>query len=103
MLEVFLKGLIIGIGASIPLGPIGVLCIQKTLSKGRLSGFLTGLGASISDTFYSAISLLGLFLVDSFVNENKAWVMFVGGIVICLIGVKVYFSNPVKQIKQKKT
>ena len=102
MLEVFLKGLIIGIGASIPLGPIGVLCIQKTLSKGRLSGFLTGLGASISDTFYSAISLLGLFLVDSFVNENKAWVMFVGGIVICLIGVKVYFSNPVKQIKQKK-
>ena len=102
MLEVFLKGLIIGIGASIPLGPIGVLCIQKTLSKGRLAGFLTGLGASISDTFYSAISLLGLFLVDTFVDNHKALVMLVGGIVIALIGVKVYFTNPVRQIKQKK-
>ena len=102
MLEVFLKGMIIGIGASIPLGPIGVLCIQKTLSKGRLTGFLTGLGASISDTFYSAISMLGLFLVDSFVNENKALVLLIGGIVITLIGIRVYMSNPVRQIKQKK-
>lgn len=103
MLEVFLKGMIIGIGASIPLGPIGVLCIQKTLSKGRLTGFMTGLGASISDTFYSAISMLGLFLVDDFVNKNKAMVLIIGGLVIALIGIKVYMSNPVKQIKQKKS
>ena len=102
MLEVFLKGLIVGVGASIPLGPVGVLCIQKTISKGRFAGFFTGLGASISDTFYSALSLLGLFMVDSFLDQYKAWVLLFGGIVIALIGIRVYRSNPVKQIKQKQ-
>ncbi len=102
MLLILLKGLIVGLGASIPLGPLGVLCIQKTLSKGRLSGFLTGLGASVSDTLYSTISLLGLFFVDKFIEEHRALVFFVGGIVIVLIGLKVYFTNPVKQIKQKE-
>ena len=102
MLEVFIKGLIVGIGASIPLGPVGVLCIQKTISKGRFAGFFTGLGASISDTFYSALSLLGLFMVDSFLDQYKAWVLLFGGIVIALIGIRVYRSNPVKQIKQKQ-
>lgn len=101
MLIVFLKGLIVGLGASIPLGPLGVLCIQKTLSKGRISGFLTGLGASVSDTIYSAISILGLFLIDDFVNEHKILVLLIGGFVIVLIGVKVYFTNPVRQIRQK--
>lgn len=102
MLEVFLKGLIVGVGASIPLGPVGVLCIQKTISKGRFAGFFTGLGASISDTFYSALSLLGLFMVDSFLDQYKAWVLLFGGIVIAFIGIRVYRSNPVKQIKQKQ-
>ncbi len=101
MLLVFLKGLIVGIGASIPLGPLGVLCIQKTLSKGRISGFLTGLGASVTDTIYSAISIMGLFLIDSFVNHHQILVFIVGGLVISMIGVKVYFTNPVKQIRQK--
>lgn len=101
MLIVFLKGLIVGLGASIPLGPLGVLCIQKTLSKGKWSGFLTGLGASFSDTFYSMISLLGFFFVDDFVASHRGMVLFIGGIVILLIGLKVYSTNPVKQIKQK--
>ena len=58
MLLTLLKGFIVGLGASIPLGPIGILCVQKTLSKGRNSGFITGLGASASDTFYAGISSL---------------------------------------------
>ena len=102
MLEVFLKGMIIGIGASIPLGPIGVLCIQKTLSKGRWAGFFTGLGASISDTFYATISLLGFFFIEGFIDDHKSWVLLIGGLVIILIGITVYMTNPVKQIKQKK-
>jgi len=101
MLIVFLKGLIVGLGASIPLGPVGVLCIQKTLSKGRLAGFITGLGASISDLIYSALSLLGLFLIDNFIEKNKAIVLLIGGVVIILIGIKVYLTNPVKSIRQK--
>ena len=65
MLTSLAKGIIVGIGASIPLGPLGVLCVQKTLSKGRNCGLITGLGASVSDTFYAAISLLGLAFLQT--------------------------------------
>ncbi|MBR4437743.1 MAG: LysE family transporter [Bacteroidales bacterium] len=103
MLIVFLKGLIVGLGASIPLGPVGVLCIQKTLSKGRMAGFITGLGASISGLIYSALSLLGLFLIDDFIEKNKALVLIIGGVVIVLIGIRIYTKNPIKSIRQKNT
>ena len=101
MFIVFLKGLIVGIGASIPLGPLGVLCIQKTISKGKLNGFLTGLGASLSDTFYAAISLLGLFFIEDLIKQNRALVYLIGGLIVVAIGLKVYFTNPVRQIRQK--
>ena len=103
MFSILLKGFIVGMGASIPLGPLGVLCIQKTLSKGRNSGFLTGLGASVSDTFYAAISLLGLAFIQNVIKEHMNWVMLFGGLIIILIGIKVYMTNPIKQIRQKNT
>ncbi len=103
MLVTLLKGFIVGLGASIPLGPLGVLCVQKTLSKGRNSGLFTGLGASVSDTFYAGLALLGLAFVENLINENRAIVMLVGGIIIALIGLKVYRTNPIKQIRQKSS
>ncbi len=103
MLVILLKGFIVGLGASIPLGPLGVLCVQKTLSKGRNSGLFTGLGASVSDTFYAGLSLIGLSFVENLINENRAIVMLVGGIIIALIGLKVYTTNPIKQIRQKSS
>ena len=101
MLMIFIKGLIVGLGASIPLGPLGVLCIQKTLSRGRFAGFITGLGASVSDTFYSTISLLGLVFIEDLIDSHKAAVLLIGGIVILFIGLKIYVTNPVRQIRQK--
>ena len=103
MLVTLLKGFIVGLGASIPVGPLGVLCVQKTLSKGRNSGLFTGLGASVSDTFYAGLSLIGLSFVENLINENRAIVMLVGGIIIALIGLKVYTTNPIKQIRQKSS
>ena len=101
MITALLKGIIVGLGASIPLGPLGVLCVQKTLGSGRNSGFITGLGASVSDTFYAAIPLMGLAFIQNLIDENIDWVMLVGGLVIMYIGVKIYLTNPIKQIKQK--
>ena len=72
MLEELLKGLIVGVCASVPLGPIGVLCIQRTLSKGRNSGFITGLGAAVSDTFFAAIALLSLSFVQRILSDYQA-------------------------------
>lgn len=103
MIITLIKGFIVGLGASIPLGPLGVLCVQKTLSKGRNSGLITGLGASVSDTFYAAISLLGLAFIQDVIHQNREWVMLVGGLIIILIGLKVYLTNPIKQIRQKNT
>jgi threonine/homoserine/homoserine lactone efflux protein len=103
MIESIIKGFIVGMGASIPLGPLGVMCVQKTLSKGRVSGFVTGLGASISDTLFAALAILSLSLVQDFVHRNEEEVMIIGGLIIILIGIKIFFTNPVKQIRQNKT
>lgn len=96
MLLNFIKGFIVGgLGASIPLGPLGVMCVQKTLSKGRNSGFITGLGAAVSDTFFAAFAI-----IQDFVTEYETGVLMFGGLAVVIIGLKIYLTNPVKQIRQ---
>jgi threonine/homoserine/homoserine lactone efflux protein len=102
MVESFIKGFIVGMGASIPLGPLGVMCVQKTLSKGRLSGLATGLGASLTDTFFAAIAILSLAMIQEFVKSNETAVLLGGGLVVIAIGLKIFLTNPVKQIRQNK-
>ncbi len=85
MVESFIKGFIVGMGASIPLGPLGVMCVQKTLSKGRLSGLATGLGASLTDTFFAAFAILSLALIQEFVKSNETAVLLGGGLVVIAI------------------
>lgn len=97
----FVKGFLVGLGASIPLGPLGVMCVQKTLSKGRNSGFITGLGAAITDTIFAALAILGLAYIKSFIEDYERGVLLFGGIIVALIGLKIYLTNPVKQIRQK--
>ncbi len=102
MLESLIKGFIVGIGASIPLGPLGVMCVQKTLSKGRSSGFMTGLGASLTDTFFAAFAILSLALIQEFVNSNVSFVLFFGGLAVIIIGLHIFFTNPVKQLRRNR-
>ncbi len=102
MIDSLIKGFIVGIGASIPLGPLGVMCVQKTLSKGRASGIATGLGASVTDTFFAALAILSLALIQDFVNTNSSSVLSIGGFIVMAIGVKIFITNPVKQIRQNK-
>ena len=101
MLESILKGMIVGAGASIPLGPIGVLCIQKTLSKGRISGYVTGMGSSLADSFYAMLAILGLAVIKSFIVDHRPIVMLVGGLFVVAIGLKIFITNPVKQIRMR--
>jgi Putative threonine efflux protein len=101
MLECILKGIIVGAGASIPLGPIGVMCIQKTLSKGRASGYLTGAGASVADSFYAMLAILSLAVVKSFISHHQPIVMLIGGTIVAVIGLKIFLTNPIKQIRMR--
>ena len=70
ILDFISKGLLIGMIASAPMGPVGILCVQRTLKKGRWYGFVTGVGASISDIIYAAITGFGMAFVMDFVNND---------------------------------
>lgn len=102
IIESIVKGFIVGIGASIPLGPLGVMCVQKTLSKGRISGIVTGLGASVTDTIFATFAIVSLALIQEFVRDNEVSVLFYGGLAVVVIGLKIFLTNPVKQIRRNK-
>lgn len=101
-LQYIIKGIFIGLMVSIPLGPMGVLIIQKTLSKGRLAGFVAGMGAATADTFYAITAAFGFGFIVSFIESQKFWLQLIASVVLCLIGLKIYFANPVKQYKAQR-
>lgn len=101
-ISVFITGIIIGITASIPLGPIGVLCIQRTLSKNHKAGFISGLGAATSDTIFASIAMFSLSFVMSFLESNLMYIKAIGGIVIIIMGVNIFLSNPLTQIRRNR-
>jgi threonine/homoserine/homoserine lactone efflux protein len=96
------KGLVIGILVSAPMGPIGILCIQRTLNKGRWHGFTTGLGAALSDIIYALITCLGMGMVVSFVEANEAPLQLIGSLVLAVFGYYTYKSNPTKNLQKNK-
>lgn len=102
MLALAAKGLLIGILVSAPMGPIGMLCIQRTLSKGRWHGFVTGLGAMVSDIIYAMLTSLGMGVVVNFVEANQAPLQLAGSLVLSVFGYYIYQSNPVKNLRKQK-
>jgi threonine/homoserine/homoserine lactone efflux protein len=101
-IELFLKGIIIGLMVSIPLGPIGVLCVQRTLNKGRKSGFVSGLGASVADTFFALIAGYGMSMVITFIKTQHLYFQIIGGAIIMYLGIHIFFTNPVKQLRLQR-
>jgi len=95
-------GVIIGFSASVPLGPIGVLCIQRTLNKGRLSGFISGLGAAMSDTIYAIIAAYSLSFIVGFVESKLLWIQIFGALVLIGLGLKIFYSNPAVQLRRQR-
>ena len=94
-------GFIIGFMASVPLGPIGVLCIQRTLSKGKLSGFISGLGAATSDAIYAIIAIFSLSFVVSFIEQQLLFLHIFGVIILIFLGLKIFYTNPAKQLRRQ--
>ena len=101
-IEIFIKGIIVGIAASVPLGPIGVICIQRTINKGRLSGFISGMGAAAADIIFAALAIFGLAIVQQFINDNLNLFLIGGGVIVAWLGLRIYLTNPIKQIRQRK-
>lgn len=101
-LELVWKGVIVGIVASAPMGPVGILCIQRTLNKGRWYGLLTGCGAAVSDIIYAFITAFGMsFVMDFIQNEkNMFYLKLVGSILLFAFGLYTFMSNPTKNMHQ---
>jgi threonine/homoserine/homoserine lactone efflux protein len=91
------KGFIIGFSIAAPVGPIGILCIQRTITHGRLSGLLTGLGAATADGFYGAVAAFGLKIVSNFLMGEQYWIRLIGGIFLLYLAVKIFPAKPAQK------
>ncbi len=88
---------------SAPLGPMGVLCIQRTINKGMLSGVISGLGAIAADIIYASVAGFGITFIVNFLDANQLIIRSLGGVVLIIFGIAVFRSNPVKQIRRQRT
>ncbi len=98
----FLRGLIIGFSIAAPVGPIGVLCIRRTLAQGHVFGFVSGLGAATADAIYGCIAGLGLTFISSLLIHQQIWLRLIGGAFLCYLGVKTFMSLPAEQAAKAK-
>jgi threonine/homoserine/homoserine lactone efflux protein len=92
-LFIFLKGAIMGFSIAAPVGPIGVLCIRRTLSNGMLNGLVSGLGAATADGFYGIIAAAGLTSLSSILIDNQLFLRLAGAFLLYL-GIKIFLSRP---------
>ena len=94
----FLRGLVIGFSIAAPVGPIGVLCIRRTLAEGRAVGFVSGLGAATADAAYGSIAALGLSAVTTVLVGHQTWLRLIGGAFLCYLGYRIFVSRPAENV-----
>ncbi len=99
-LSLILRGFIIGISIAAPVGPIGILCIRRTLSEGRLTGLLSGLGAATADMIYGAIAAFGLTVIMNTLIDQRVWLQLIGGLFLLYLGIKTLLSKPSEEAAQ---
>ncbi len=93
-IDLIIKGLVLGFSIAAPVGPIGILCIRRTLADGRLHGIVSGLGAATADAFYGALAGFGFTLVTSFLVGQQTWLRLFGGVFLCYLGISTFLSQP---------
>ena len=90
----FLKGFVVGVLIGAPVGPAGMLCIHRTLQRGRLYGLISGLGAATADAFFGCIAAFGLTMISNFLVAEHLWFRLLGGGFLCFLGCKDYLAHP---------
>lgn len=96
------KGIVLGLSVAAPVGPIGVLCIKRSLTEGRKSGLVTGMGATVADTLYGAIAAFGLTFVTDFLIEQEFYVRIFGGLFLILMGIRLFTTKPPTDVEMEK-
>ena len=93
LILILLKGILMGVAIAAPVGPIGVLCIRRTLSQGRLVGLVTGLGAATADGFYGMVAAFGLSAISNALVAYSNYLQTIGGLFLCYLGLTTFFSK----------
>jgi len=95
-MSLFLKGLIAGFSIAAPVGPIGLLCIRRSLAAGPWAGLVAGLGAATADATCGIVAGFGLTAVSTFLLSRHVWLGLFGGLLLCFVGLRVFLSQPAK-------
>ncbi len=90
----FLKGIAIGFAMAVPVGPIGIMCIRKTLTEGRLRGLIIGLGAATADLFYGTVAAFGLTIISDILVDQRFWIRLIGGALLLFLGIRIFRAQP---------
>jgi threonine/homoserine/homoserine lactone efflux protein len=96
-LQIIFQGILIGVTIAAPVGPIGILCIRRTLAEGRLAGFSSGFGAATADALFGAIAAFGLTFISVFLINQSLWLRLGGGSFLIYLGIKTFLSVPSKE------
>jgi len=102
-MTILLQGLILGFSIAAPVGPIGVLCIRRSLAEGRATGFLSGLGAATADMLYGSIAAFGLTALSSLLIEQRFWLGLLGGLFLTYLGIRTFLTKPADHAAQAKS
>ncbi|MEO8429999.1 MAG: LysE family transporter [Acidobacteriota bacterium] len=94
MPSIFVKGLIIGFALAAPVGPIAAICVQRTMSRGRLAGFVSGFGSAAADAVYGTAAAFGASFISEFLVAHGTWLQKVGGAILVILGVRLLFTRP---------
>jgi threonine/homoserine/homoserine lactone efflux protein len=98
----FAQGLMIGISIAAPVGPIAVLCIERTLNKGRWVGLISGLGAACADALYGCVAGYGLVFIADFLIDHTLWMRLIGGFFLCWLGIRTLTEKPPQTAAETK-
>ena len=93
-LAFFLKGVLVGFAMAVPIGPIGIMCVRKTLTEGRLRGLIIGLGAATADFLYGCVAAFGLTVISGALDSQRVWIRLVGGALLLFLGIRTFRAKP---------
>lgn len=97
MSDVLLRGMVIGLAIAAPVGPIGLLCIRRTLAAGRWAGLVSGMGAATADAIYGCIAGFGLTFISQMLIDQAIWLRLIGGLFLCYLGIKTIVTPAASQ------
>ena len=101
-LDLLIRGIIVGLMIAIPVGPVNILCIHRTIEAGWRPGVISGVGAAAADMLYGGVAGFSITLVVQFIVREQSWIRFFGGILLVAIGISYFFKRPAPLDAQKQ-